>query len=474
MGFIDGSVISIATPAIRSTLPATLAEALWINNAYMLFLSSLILIGGAAGDRYGLRRVFMIGIGVFVSASLICTIAPNAEVLIGARAIQGIGAALMVPGSLAIIAKAYPAAERGKAIGTWAAASALTTAAGPVLGGLVLSGLGDSAWRLLFAINLPLGALALAMLWFLVPPDSAEGRRRLDIVGGALITLALLILAWGLTGSGGEGSTPEMSLLLPALALSLGLLAVFIWWERRFDHPMVPLGLFADRAFSGANLLTFGLYFGLSSMLFYLPMTVIGGWGVPEAYASLMFVPLTVMIGLLSSRTGDWADRHGPAMPVAIGSLVVALAYGLLAATVHLQSFWFGVLPLMTLAAFGMALLVSPLSTAVMNAVDDEETGTASGINNAMSRMAGLVAVAAMGLLAATLYPAIIDVATAGGLSFGESLDDVDPAVQQAHSAATTTTFAVMAGVTAALSVLSAIIGWTTLPRTGTASEGKG
>lgn len=472
MGFIDGSVVSIATPAIRATLPATLSEALWINNAYMLFLSSLILIGGAAGDRYGLRRVFMIGITVFTIASLFCTFAPNAEALIIARAIQGIGAAIMVPGSLAIIAKAYPSDERGKAIGTWAAASALTTAAGPVLGGLVLDQLGDAAWRWLFAINLPFGALALAMLWWLVPPDEAEGERRLDSVGGALITLALLVLALGLTGSGGEGSVPSPMVMVGAVAVCAALVVVFVFWERRFADPMVPISLFAIRAFSGANLLTFTLYFGLSAMLFYLPMTVIGGWGMSEAAAAIMFVPITVMIGLLSGRAGDYADRHGPAAPVALGSLIVAVAYGLLALTVHTQNFWFGVLPLMVLSALGMALVVSPLSTAVMTSVDDHDTGTASGINNAVSRVAGLVAVAAMGLLAAWLYPVLMSDVV--GTSFGAILEAEDAALATAHASATTMTFSVIALITAVLSTLSAFIAWTTLQRTGRVSVGHG
>lgn len=463
MGFIDGSVVSIATPAIRADLPATLAEALWISNAYMLFLSALILIGGAAGDRFGLRRVFMWGIAGFTVASVLCAVAPTAETLIIARALKGIGAAFMIPGSLAIIAKAYPADERGKAIGTWAAASALTTAAGPIVGGFTLDLLGDSAWRWLFAINLPLGLIALAMLWFMVPPDPAEGRRRLDVVGGALITLALLVLAWGLTGTGGEGATPGGAVMAFALVAALFLTGIFIWWESRFADPMVPLNLFRSRAFSGANLLTFNLYFGLSAMLFYLPMTIIGGWGVTEAVAGLLFVPITVAVGLLSGRAGAYADAHGAAKPVATGSLLVAVSYGVLALTVHTYSFWFGVFPLMALAALGMALVVSPLSTAVMTSVADESTGTASGVNNAVSRVAGLVAVAAMGLVAALLYPVFGGAET--GLSFGAVADDVAEALAQTHARATTWTFSVIAGTTAVLSLVSALIAWTMLPK---------
>ena len=279
MGFIDGSVVSIAIPAIRSDLGATLSQALWISNAYMLFLSSLILIGGAVGDSFGLRRVFIIGIALFVLSSIACAVAPDPQTLILARGVQGMGAAIMVPGSLAIIAKAYPADERGRAIGIWAAASAFTTTIGPILGGLLLSAAGDAGWRMIFAINLPVGCAALFMLWRLVPPDAAEGGRRIDLPGGALVTLALFLFAYGMTGSGGEGSIPEAGQLLLFIGAGIVVLAVFILVEARIASPMVPLRLFTVVAFSGANILTFFLYFGLSAVLFYLPMTLINGWG---------------------------------------------------------------------------------------------------------------------------------------------------------------------------------------------------
>ncbi|UXN74746.1 MFS transporter [Devosia sp. A8/3-2] len=260
MGFIDGSVISIAIPAIRADLGATLADAQWISNGYLLFLSALILLGGAAGDRFGLRTTFGWGIVAFVLASMVCALAPTPLVLVVARAVQGAGAAFMVPGSLAIIAKAYPREERGKAIGIWAAASSLTSIAGPIIGGFVLTAFGDWSWRLVFAINLPLGGIALALLWFKVRADRPEAGRRLDVVGAALATLALMLIAYGLTGDGSE-STPGLLHMAAFVGAGLVLGVIFLVWEARTTAPMLPLGLFANKAFSGANGLTFALYF---------------------------------------------------------------------------------------------------------------------------------------------------------------------------------------------------------------------
>ena len=270
LGFIDGSVVSIAIPAIRADLGAMLADAQWVSNAYALTLSALILAGGAAGDNFGLRRTFAAGIALFVAASVACALAPTAGLLIAARAIQGIGAAIMVPGSLAIIAKAYPRQERGRAIGIWAASSALTTALGPLLGGLVLSSFDDGIWRAIFAINLPLGGIAIYLLLAKVPADAASDRHKLDLGGAAIATAALGALAYGLTAiSAEDGST-----VLPAAFIAAGVVlsVAFLVCERRRAEPMVDLSLFRSTAFSGANAATFFLYFALSGILFYLPM----------------------------------------------------------------------------------------------------------------------------------------------------------------------------------------------------------
>lgn len=453
MGFIDGSVISIATPAIRADLGATLGDAQWISNAYLLLLSSVLLLGGAAGDRFGIRNVFAGGIALFVLASIASALAPDPGFLIAARSVQGLGAAFMVPSSLAIIAKAYPKNERGAAIGLWSAASAFFTIGGPVAGGLLLSTLGDWSWRLVFAVNLPLGGVALAILFLRVPQDQPEAARHLDLVGAALGTAALLLIAWALTG---ERSGVGLRIGLGVAGLVLG--GVFLWWETRAKSPMVPLALFRDRGFSGAQALTLSLYFSLSSITFYLPTTLIVGWGRSPAEVSVVLLPLGIMLTLLSSNVGKLADRFGPGPMIAAGSSLVAIAFLLLGLTIGLHQLWFGVLPLMALFGLGMSLVVSPLSTAVMTSVSDHDTGTASGINNAVARVAGLLAVATMGGLGALVFNSLVT----GDYSFGAAVEGgLPPAAVQATDAA----FASIAYVTAALSLLSGVIAWFTLER---------
>nr|WP_308219978.1 MFS transporter [Nitratireductor sp. ZSWI3] len=341
LGFIDGSVVSVAMPAIRANLGASLSDAQWISNAYALTLAALILVGGGAGDKFGLRRTFIVGIVLFVIASVVCAVVPDARSLILARAVQGVGAAFMVPGSLAIIAKAYPKKERGRAIGIWAASSALTTAIGPVLGGLILSTFGAGAWRVIFAINLPLGALAILLL-LRVPADEAGEQRRLDLGGALLAVVAFGALAYGLTATTAEADASrlqEAALFIPA---GLVALAAFVAWEAFRKEPMINLELFRIRAFAGANAATFALYFALSGILFYLPMLLIAGWGVGEATTGLVFLPLSLAIAALSGPAGKLSDAIGPRLPIAAGSLIVAAAFAGLAILVGMQvhAFW--------------------------------------------------------------------------------------------------------------------------------------
>ena len=464
MGFIDGSVISIAIPAIRADLGATLADAQWISNGYLLFLSSLILLGGAAGDRFGLRRTFGLGIVVFVAASIVCALAPTPLVLVIARAVQGMGAAFMVPGSLAIIAKAYPREERGGAIGIWAAASSLTTIAGPIIGGFMLTALGEWSWRLVFAINLPLGGAALALLWFKVPADRPADGRRLDVVGAVLATLALMGIAYGLTGQGGD-SVPPLTHMALWCGAGLVLAVAFLIWEHRARAPMLPLRLFANRSFSGANGLTFALYFALGGVMFFLPMTMIGGWGETPATVSLALLPLGVFLTALSSFSGKWSDRFGPGPLITIGSLIVAAAFLVMGLTAPLHQVWLAVTPSMVLLGLGMGLVVSPLSTAVMTSVSDSDTGVASGVNNAVARVAGLVAVALLGAVVATVFERTLGPAAELGVFFGLPAEGLSAEEDAARLAATDAAFAAVAYVTAALSVVSAVIAWLTLER---------
>jgi len=405
MGFIDGSVVSLAMPVIRADLGASLVDAQWISNSYMLFLSALVLLGGAAGDVFGVRNIFAAGIVLFIVTSAICALAPTADLLILARGAQGIGAALMVPGSLAIIAKAYPSESRGQAIGTWAAFSSLTTALGPFIGGMVLS-FGDPwMWRLIFAINAPIGLVVLLMLWAKVPRDRPTSKRSLDAGGAVLATSSLGAMAWGLTSF---GLPADQTIVPPALCLAAGaaLFAGFLWWEARVRSPMVKLELFRSKAFSGANVYTLILFLGFNAILFFLPMTIVSAWGAKEWEASLLFLPLSLSMAFFSSAMGRLADRIGPRLQLTAGAAIVAVSYVALALTMPLMQLWTVTFPILIVKGLGMAVLISPLSTAVMRATPDEDTGLASGVNNAVARAAGLIAVAALGAVAALVFAA--------------------------------------------------------------------
>ncbi|PWW04184.1 EmrB/QacA subfamily drug resistance transporter [Hoeflea marina] len=452
LAFIDGSIVSIATPTIRKSLDASLTDAQWIANGYTLSLSALMLLGGAAGDRFGLKRVFCAGIAMFVAMSLLCALAWSPSSLIGFRVLQGVGAAFMIPGSLALISKAYPKAERGRAIGTWAAASAITTAGGPIIGGFLLSQGSVEIWRFIFAINLPLGGLALWMLMARVPVDAPVARKPLDVRGAGLAIVFLGALAWALTGPEADDGLPDAGHLGLWLSVAAFALWGFIHAERTAVAPIMPLRVFASLSFDAANIATFSLYFGLSAVLFFLPMTLIGGWGVSETTAGIVFVPLTLAIASLSGPVGALADRTGPGPLIAAGSALVATAYATLGAFLWLNNFWLHVLPCIVVMALGMALVVAPLSAAVMGSVDDADTGTASGVNNAVSRVAGLVAVAAMGGLAAWRF----GLSSAPG-EFGLALDT---GVDAAHRAASNAAMSAVAYSAATMSGVAAFAAW--------------
>ncbi len=441
LGFIDSSVTSIAVPAIRASLGATLAQAQWIGSAYLLALASLILAGSALGDRFGTVRIFAAGIVIFVTASVLCALAPGVETLIAARALKGCGAAMMVPGSMAIIGKAYPRSERGRALGLWSAASAITTALGPVLGGLLLTFGPEWAWRVIFAINLPLGLLALWLLFSHVRPDAGRPRAPVDVPGALLATVGLGLMAWALTSPGADSWIVGLS--------GVAVFITFVLWEAHTPAPMMRLGLFGDRGFAAANAATFFLYFALTAVSFYLPMTAIAAWGVGPAAVTAAFLPFSIIIGVMSGPAGRMADATGgPAPLIATGAAFVAVAYAALAALAHLGAFWMVAVPCMVGSAIGMGLVVAPLSAGVMSRVSDTEQGAASGINNAVARAASLVAVALGGTVAALGYTA-----AGGGFSFAEA-GVADPA----HAAATAAGFAWVAGMGAVCAATSAVI----------------
>jgi EmrB/QacA subfamily drug resistance transporter len=462
LGFIDGSVVSVAVPAMRSDIGASFSELQWITNAYMLFLSALILVGGAAGDRFGQREAFAAGILVFSLASIACALAPSPAALILARAAQGAGAALMVPGSLALIARAYPPNERGGAIGLWSMASGIAAALGPLFGGMVLDLGGSSAWRWIFWINPPVGALALFLLYRYTRRYRPSRARRIDVAGALLATLALAGVSLALT----HLSEPQRSDALVGISAVGGILAMagFVWWEARAREPMLPLHLFRSRTFTGANILTFFLYFALAGSLFFLPMTLIEAMGVSETEAGSVYLPFTVAMSLVAQFSGRYADRRGPRLPITAGSLVVAASFLLVDLAVHHSAFAWGVLPAMAVLGLGMGLVVAPLSTAVMTSTDDTMSGIASAVNNGVARIAGLFAVAALGLVATLVYSAMVDQALAPG-GYGEPAVGMAEGAGASRAEAMTAAFTAVCIVTAVLSVLSALTAWITLAR---------
>lgn len=391
MGFIDGSVVNVALPSMQSSLSGTLATMQWIVNGYMLMLASLILLGGAISDRYGRRRAFIIGLVIFAIASAACGFAPTAGWLVAGRLLQGIGAALLVPASLAIIGAAYPKNERGRAIGTWAAAAGIMTVLGPPLGGWLVDFVG---WRSIFFINPPIAAVTLALAVRL-PPDGRSARHeRVDLAGSALAVLALGLLSYGLIALG-EGAT---TIGLGAVLASIPTALVFGMVEARSKSPMLPLSLFRDRSFLGANIMTVLLYAALSATLFFLPFLLMRVHGYTATQAGSALLPFSILIGLGSRWTGSLSDRMGPRPPLVAGALLAAAGYAALALTGHISNFWIGYLPGLMLLGAGMTVAIPPLTTTVFSSSPEAMSGIASGINNAAARGGGLIAVAAVGL----------------------------------------------------------------------------
>jgi len=395
LAFIDGSVVNVALPAIQGGLQAGTAAMQWVVDAYLLPLGALVLLGGALGDRLGRVRVFMAGVVLFTAASAACGLTPGAAWLVLGRAVQGVGAALLVPGSLAIIGAAIPAGERGAAIGTWSGAGALTTAMGPLLGGWLVDAV---SWRAIFLVNLPLAA---AVLWLARGIPDSRGPAAagpLDWPGASLAAAGLGALTYGFIEVPARGMDAQVLL---CLAGGVALLAAFIAVEARRPAPMVPLAVFRSSRFSGANGLTLLLYFALTGVLFQLPFLLIGTHGYSASAAGAALLPLPLLLGGLSEPAGRLAERVGPRPLLVAGPLLAAAGFGLLGLRAGDARYWTGVLPGMLALAAGMTLAVAPLTAAVMAAVPDGQAGIASGINNAVARVAGLLAVSVLGVLAA-------------------------------------------------------------------------
>lgn len=453
MAFIDGSVVNIALPAIQHGLGADLAEMQWVSNAYLLLLGSLILVGGGLGDRIGRRRIFLAGILLFGIASVACALAPTIGVLVAGRLVQGVGAALLVPQSLAIISATFPREVRGAAIGTWAAASSIATSLGPPLGGFLID---LWSWRAAFWINVPIAAVAIWLTWRFVRENRDTGATGpIDWIGSAIVVLALGSLTYGLSAISGSG-TGAVTIAATIIAGIIGLV-LFVLYERGAASPVMPLELFRSPVFTGTNIVTVFLYGALAAFLFLMPFDLQARRGLTASETGFVMLPIGIIIGIFSRLTGGLADRHGPRPFLILGPILVGLGAAGLA--LNLANLWLGVIVPVLFISFGMAIVVSPLTTAVMNSVPDARSGAASGVNNAASRLAGVLAIAIIGAVASLVFAASAPAGSVFGI-----LPAAGDAARPATEGAFLTAYASAQGFAALWCFAAAFAAWLSLP----------
>jgi EmrB/QacA subfamily drug resistance transporter len=456
MAFIDGTVVNVALPALQLSLGASLSDVQWIVEAYALTLSALLLTGGFLGDLYGRRKIFVVGVVIFGVASAACGLSRTVAEIVAARAAQGVGAALLVPGSLALISGSFSSDDRGRAIGTWSAFTSITAAIGPVIGGWLVE---HASWHWVFFINVPLALIVTVISLLRVPETGTTAKgRRIDWPGIVLTTAGLGAAVFGLIESAPWVGTAGIALLV-----------AFVAAEARSPSAMLPLTLFKSPAFAGANLVTLFFYAALGGILFFLPLNLIQVQGYSATGAGAALLPFIALMFLLSRWSGGLVKRFGARPPLIVGPLVAAAGYGLLAIPGVGGTYFRTVFPGVLILGLGFAIAVAPLTTTVMSAVDESRAGIASGVNNAVSRVAGLLAVAAFGLGVSLVFNSALDARLDGIRATAEQRREIDgqrgslagaqtkdPAIRRAVQESFVDGYRVMLGIATALSVLSA------------------
>ena len=400
MAFVDGTVVNVALSALQAAFHVTGVTLQWLVEGYTLSLASLMLLGGSFGDLYGRKKVFLIGVTLFAGASVACGAAPTFEVMVASRAIQGIGGALLIPGSLSLISSSFSEEQRGKAIGIWSGSTAIAVMIGPVFGGWLVE---HTSWRWIFLLNVP---LAIAILWisiFKVPESKNPLATRPDWLGAILAAVGLWLCVFALIES-----AHRSFLLLAVGLLGVVFLGVFLVWETRTVEPMVPLSLFCTSGFSIANVITLLVYASLTGTLYYLPLHLIQIQHYSATMAGASFLPISILISIFSRFSGTIASRFGPRVPLAVGSCLCAGGYALLLRTSASGAYWTSVFPGIFVLGLGLATMVAPLTTTVMNSVGAGRSGTASGINNAISNLASLLAISVFGILFSKAFNAVL------------------------------------------------------------------
>jgi EmrB/QacA subfamily drug resistance transporter len=480
LAFIDSTVVNVALPALQTSFHATVIDVQWVVESYGLLLAALILVGGSFGDLFGRRLIFLLGVAIFALASAACGLASSIHQLLLARSIQGIGAALLVPGSLAIIGTSFDETSRGKAVGTWSGFTTITTALGPVLGGWLVE---HASWRWVFFINLPLAIAVIVISLWHVPESRATSRGHLDWPGALLVTLALGGLVNGFIAS--ENAGWAHPLVLISLIGGCACLILFLFVEAAAPSPMVPLTLFRSSSFSGANLLTLCLYAAIGIFFFLFPLDLIQVWKYSTTATGAAMLPLILLIFLLSRWSGGLVARRGQRLPLTIGPLVAALGFILFAVPSAHGNYWISFFPATIVLGLGLAITVAPLTTVVMNAVSEDRVGAASGINNAVARVAGVLAIAILGVVMTKAFGFHLNRSLANlslpsqilaelerneirlaGLQAPPGLDPAtQAAINQSIAAAFVFGFRIVMAMCAALSAASAALAWLMIPK---------